>query len=234
MASIARPINRWKQTDLYIAMKLLQEANFELKRQEEDNKLYFEGVFIQLDTINRNNRFYPSQKIAPIIEDYIENQVNTGKAVGEADHPTNPNLNIDRISHRIVTLAREGNNYVGRALVLDTPMGNVLRGLLKGGVQFGVSTRAVGSVSLTTEGHEEVGTPFVLVTAGDVVMNPSAPDAFVQAVMENKEWVISAEGTWVSRVVEDTKKAIEAAPAAQIQQVSFDAYQKFIKSIGKK
>lgn len=234
MAAIQRAINRGKQTDLYIAMKLLQEANFELKRQEEDNKLYFEGVFIQLDTINRNNRFYPSAKIAPIVEEYIANQVNTGKAVGEADHPTNPNLNIDRISHRIVTLAREGNNYVGKALVLDTPMGNVLRGLLKGGVQFGVSTRAVGSVSLTTEGHEEVGTPFVLVTAGDVVMNPSAPDAFVQAVMENKEWVLSAEGTWVSRVVEETKKAVQAAPAAQIQQVSFDAYQKFIKSIGKK
>lgn len=215
-------------------MKLLQESNFELKRQEEDNKLFFEGVFIQLDTINRNNRFYPSEKISPIIEDYIQNQVNTGKAVGEADHPTNPNLNIDRISHRIVSLVREGNNYVGRALVLDTPMGNVLRGLLKGGVQFGVSTRAVGKVTLTNEGHEEVSTPFVLVTAGDVVMNPSAPDAFVQAVMENKEWVLSSEGTWVSKVVEDTKKAIEAAPANAIKKVSFEAYQNFIQSIGKK
>ena len=215
-------------------MKLLQEANFELKRKEDDSNLYFEGVFIQLDTINRNNRFYPSTKIAPIIEDYIQSQVNTGKAVGEADHPTNPNLNIDRISHRIVSLAREGNNYVGKALVLDTPMGNVLKGLLKGGVQFGVSTRAVGKVTLTNEGHEEVSTPFVLVTAGDVVMTPSAPDAFVQAVMENKEWVMSSEGTWVSKIVEDTKRAIEAAPASAVSKVSFDAYQKFIKAIGTK
>lgn len=215
-------------------MKLLQEANFELKRQEEDDRLYFEGVFIQMDTVNRNNRFYPSTKISPIIEEYIQNQVKTGKAVGEADHPTNPNLNIDRISHRIVSLVREGNNYVGKALVLDTPMGNVLRGLLKGGVQFGVSTRAVGKVALTNEGHEEVGTPFILVTAGDVVMTPSAPDAYVQAVMENKEWVLSSEGTWVSKVVEETKKAIQAAPAAEIKKVSFEAYSNFIKSIGKK
>lgn len=215
-------------------MKLLQEANFEINRQEDNDKLYFEGVFIQLDTVNRNNRFYPSSKISPIIEDYIQNQVQTGKAVGEADHPTNPNLNIDRISHRIISLVREGNNYIGKALVLDTPMGNVLRGLLKGGVQFGVSTRAVGKVALTNEGHEEVGTPFILVTAGDVVMNPSAPDAFVQAVMENKEWVLSSEGTWVSKVVEETKKAIQAAPAAEIKKVSFEAYQKFIKSIGQK
>lgn len=215
-------------------MKLLQEANFDIVRQEEDNKLFFEGVFIQLDKVNRNNRFYPSSKIAPIVEDYIEKHVKTGKAVGEADHPTNPNLNIDRISHRITSLVREGNNYVGKALVLDTPMGNVLRGLLKGGVQFGVSTRAVGKVEVTTEGHEEVGTPFILVTAGDVVMNPSAPDAFVQAVMENKEWVLSAEGTWVSKIVEETKREIQAAPASQIKQVSFEAYAKFIKSIGVK
>jgi hypothetical protein len=215
-------------------MKLLQEANFDIKRQEENDKVFFEGVFIQLDTINRNNRFYPSNKIAPIVEDYIQTQVNTGKAVGEADHPTNPNLNIDRISHRITSLVREGNNYVGRALVLDTPMGNVLKGLLKGGVQFGVSTRAVGKVTLTNEGHEEVSTPFVLVTAGDVVMNPSAPDAFVQAVMENKEWILSTEGTWVSRVIEQTKKTIQAAPASAIKKVSFEAYKQFIESIGKK
>lgn len=215
-------------------MKLLQEANFEINRQEDNDKLYFEGVFIQLDTVNRNNRFYPSTKISPIIEDYIQNQVQTGKAVGEADHPTNPNLNIDRISHRIISLVREGNNYIGKALVLDTPMGNVLRGLLKGGVQFGVSTRAVGKVALTNEGHEEVGTPFILVTAGDVVMSPSAPDAFVQAVMENKEWVLSSEGTWVSKVIEETKKAIQAAPLTEIKKVSFEAYQKFIKSIGQK
>jgi hypothetical protein len=214
-------------------MKLLQEANFEIKRQEEENKIFFEGVFIQMNTINRNNRFYPAEKISPIIEEYIQNQVNTGKAVGEADHPTNPNLNIDRISHRIISLTREGNNYMGRALVLDTPMGNVVKGLLKGGVQFGVSTRAVGKVSLTNEGYEEVGTPFILVTAGDVVMTPSAPDAFVQAVMENKEWVLSAEGTWVSKIVEETKKAIEAAPAAQLKKVSFEAYHNFIKSISK-
>lgn len=215
-------------------MKLLQEANFDIKREEDNDKLFFEGIFVQLDTVNRNNRFYPSSQISPIIEEYVQNQVKTGKAVGEADHPSNPNLNIDRISHRIVSLTREGNDYRGRALVLDTPMGNVLKGLLRGGVQFGVSTRAVGKVSLTKEGHEEVGTPFHLVTAGDVVMSPSAPNAFVQAVMENKEWVLNAEGHWVSRVIEETKAAITAAPSSQIQQVSFEAYKRFIQSIGRR
>lgn len=215
-------------------MKLLQEANFDIKREEDNDKLFFEGIFVQLDTVNRNNRFYPSSQISPIIEEYVQNQVKTGKAVGEADHPSNPNLNIDRISHRIVSLTREGNDYRGRALVLDTPMGNVLKGLLRGGVQFGVSTRAVGKVSLTKEGHEEVGTPFHLVTAGDVVMSPSAPNAFVQAVMENKEWVLNAEGHWVSRVIEETKAAISAAPSKQIQQVSFEAYKRFIQSIGRR
>lgn len=217
--------------------KLLQEANFDLKLTEaldnEKQELFFEGVFIQLNTLNRNNRFYPADDIAPIVEDYIQNQVKLGRAVGEADHPDSPNLNVDRISHRIVSLQREGNDYVGKALILDTPMGNVLRGLSKGGVCYGVSTRAVGKVTLTNEGYEKVSTPFVLVTAGDVVMNPSAPKAYVQAVMENHEWVLSAEGTWVPQVVEQTKKAIEAAPASQINRVSFEAFQRFLHSIGR-
>jgi hypothetical protein len=215
-------------------MKLLQEANFEVKTQEKEGKLHFEGIFIQMDLKNRNNRVYPSGSISPIVESYIKEQVESGKAVGEADHPSNPNINLDRISHKIVSLRRDGNNYHGKALVLETPMGKVLRGLIDGGVTFGVSTRAVGQVRLASEGHEEVGTPFVLVTAGDAVMSPSAPDAFVQAVMENKEWVLTAEGHWVPRIVEETKAAIDKAPISQVPQVTFEAFQTFLQAIGRK
>jgi hypothetical protein len=227
-------INRREETK-ELDMKLLQEANFEVKTTPDpEGKLFFEGVFVQLDLKNRNNRVYPSAKIAPVIEQYIQEQVAAGKAVGEADHPTTPNLNIDRISHKIVSLVREGSNYVGRALVLDTPMGRVLRGLIEGGVTFGVSTRAVGQVRITNEGYEEVGTPFVIVTAADAVMNPSAPDAFVQAIKEHREWVMTAEGQWIPRIIEETEKAIDKAPISQVPQVSFESYQKFIKAIGRK
>lgn len=217
-------------------MKLLQEANFDLKNLvegEEKKELTFSGPFIQMDIVNRNRRFYPSDEIAPIVEEYIQDKVLTGSAVGEADHPTNPNLNVDRISHRITELKREGNTYVGKALVLDTPMGKVLKGLHQGGVRYGVSTRAVGKVTETAEGYEKVGTPFILVTAGDVVMSPSAPDAYVQAVMESQEWVISAEGTWIPRIVEKTKELIESAPSSEIKKVSFECYQAFISNIAK-
>lgn len=217
-------------------MKLLQETSYNLKldHAEDGRKIFFEGIFIQLDTVNRNNRLYPSEAIAPIIDKYIQEQVAMGKAVGEADHPTNPNLNIDRISHKIVDLRRDGSNYIGRALILDTPMGKVLKGLTEGGVTFGVSTRGVGKVNVNEGGIEEVSTPFILVTAGDAVMSPSAPDAYVQAVMENREWVINSEGKWVQNVIEQTKAAIHRAPTAAIPKITFEAYRRFLDSIGKK
>lgn len=215
-------------------MKLLQEVTYDLLTESIDKDLYVGGIFMEMGIVNKNKRHYHPDVVGPIVENYIKECVLTGSAVGEADHPNNPNLNIDRISHRIVELKREGNNFVGKALVLDTPMGNVVRGLIKGGVRTAMSTRAMGNVTVTNEGVEDVGAPFMMVTAGDFVMSPSAPNAYMQAVNESAEWVMDAKGLWVQRIVEDFQKAMETKPLAELHRLKVESFKKFFASIGRK
>lgn len=219
---------------LFNYMKLLQEVSYDLLTETVDKNLYVGGIFMEMGIVNKNKRHYHPDVVGPIVEQYIKDCVLTGSAVGEADHPNNPNLNIDRISHRIVELKREGNNYVGKALVLDTPMGNVVRGLIKGGVRTAMSTRAMGNVTVTSEGIEDVGAPFMMVTVGDFVMSPSAPNAFMQAVNESANWVMNAQGTWVSQIVENFKKDMEIKPLAEIHRLKLEAFQNFLQTIGSK
>ena len=174
-------------------MKLIREEieQVEVIVESRNGKknLYIEGVFLQSEMKNRNGRMYPKSTLAREVGRYNENFVEKGRALGELGHPDGPTVNLDRVSHKIVSLKESGNNFIGKAKILSTPMGKIASNLLDEGVKLGVSSRGVGSLNKTNEGYSVVGEDFTLATAADIVADPSAPDAFVDGIMEGKEWV---------------------------------------------
>ena len=185
-------------------MKLITETieDVKLLTEEEDGKklLYIEGVFLQSELKNRNGRMYPFDVLNREVERYNEEYVKSKRALGELGHPDGPTINLDRVSHRITSLRAEGNNFIGKAQILDTPMGNIAKNLLGEGVQLGVSSRGMGSIQ-KSEDCNVVADDFMLTTAADIVADPSAPDAFVNGIMEGKEWV------WNNGILKETKVA---------------------------
>ena len=192
-------------------MKLITEEVTNVKIITEgkgaNKKLYIEGVFLQGEIKNRNGRMYPIQTLAREVGRYNENFVAKGRALGELGHPDGPTVNLDRVSHKITSLVQEGNNFKGKAQILNTPMGKIASSLLDEGVMLGVSSRGVGSLQTTSEGHKVVGEDFMLATAADIVADPSAPDAFVSGIMEGKEWVWDG-GILREQLAEKTYKKI--------------------------
>ena len=185
-------------------MKLITEAieNVEVITEGKgaDKKLYIEGVFLQSDLKNRNGRMYPFQVLEKEVNRYNEEYIKTSRALGELGHPDGPTVNLDRVSHRITSLSAEGTNFIGRAQILDTPMGKIASSLLGEGVKLGVSSRGMGSID-RREDCNVVMDDFMLATAADIVADPSAPDAFVNGIMEGKEWV------WDNGILKETKVA---------------------------
>jgi hypothetical protein len=169
--------------------------------------MFIEGIFLQGDVKNRNGREYPVHILEREVNRYNECFVQKGRALGELGHPEGPSINLDRVSHMITSLVREGNNFTGRAQLLSTPMGKIAQSLIGEGVTLGVSSRGVGSLIQANEGHKVVGEDFMLATAADIVADPSAPDAFVQGIMEGKEWVF-ANGELTEQLVEKTNRRI--------------------------
>jgi len=192
-------------------MKLITEEISNVKIITEgkgsSKKLYIEGVFLQGDIKNRNGRMYPMETLSREVQRYNETFVQKGRALGELGHPDGPTVNLDRVSHKITSLVREGSNFKGKAQILNTPMGKIASSLLDEGVMLGVSSRGVGSLRTTNEGHKVVGEDFMLATAADIVADPSAPDAFVQGIMEGKEWVWEG-GILREQLAEKTQKRI--------------------------
>ena len=192
-------------------MKLITEEVTNVKILTEgkgaNKKLYIEGVFLQGEIKNRNGRMYPMSTLAREVGRYNETFVNKGRALGELGHPDGPTVNLDRVSHKITSLVQEGNNFRGKAQILSTPMGKIASSLLDEGVMLGVSSRGVGSLQTTSEGHKVVGEDFQLATAADIVADPSAPDAFVNGIMEGKEWVWEG-GLLRERQIQEMKKAV--------------------------
>jgi len=192
-------------------MKLITEEISNVKIITEgkgpNKKLYIEGVFLQGEIKNRNGRMYPIQTLCNEVKRYNENFIQKGRALGELGHPDGPTVNLDRVSHKITSLVQEGNNFKGKACILNTPMGKIASSLLDEGVMLGVSSRGVGSLRMTNEGHKIVGEDFMLATAADIVADPSAPDAFVQGIMEGKEWVWEG-GILREQLAERTQKTI--------------------------
>ena len=174
-------------------MKLITEEVAKVKFITEGKgakkKMYIEGVFLQGEIKNRNGRMYPVNTLSREVNRYNESFIKKGRALGELGHPDGPTVNLDRVSHKITQLRQEGNNFIGKAQLLDTPMGKIAKSLIDEGVTLGVSSRGVGSLKTTSEGYKVVGEDFMLATAADIVADPSAPDAFVSGIMEGKEWV---------------------------------------------
>ena len=167
----------------------IEQVEVIVENRNGKKNLFIEGVFLQGEIKNRNGRMYPMQTLAREVGRYNENFVEKGRALGELGHPDGPTVNLDRVSHKIVSLKEDGNNFIGKAKILSTPMGKIASNLLGEGVKLGVSSRGVGSLNKTNEGNSVVGEDFTLATAADIVADPSAPDAFVDGIMEGKDWV---------------------------------------------
>ena len=174
-------------------MKLIREeiesVEFLVEQKNGKKSMYIEGVFLQGNIKNRNGRMYPMETLRREVSRYNENHIQSGRALGELGHPEGPTVNLDRVSHKIVSLKENGSNFIGKAKILNTPMGKIASSLIEEGVKLGVSSRGVGSLQQTKEGFAVVGEDFMLATAADIVADPSAPDAFVSGIMEGKEWV---------------------------------------------
>ena len=193
-------------------MKLIREEIESVKflvetTQSGKKSLYIEGVFLQGNIKHRNGRMYPMETLRREVARYNEAHVQAGRALGELGHPDGPTVNLDRVSHKIVSLRESGSNFIGKAKILNTPMGKIASALVEDGVKLGVSSRGIGSLKTTREGVNVVGDDFMLATAADIVADPSAPDAFVEGIMEGKEWVWEG-GLLRERYAEQTKKRI--------------------------
>jgi hypothetical protein len=216
-------------------MKLIREEVEKVKviTEEKNGKknLYIQGVFLQSECVNRNGRMYPFQIMEREVRRYNENYVQKGRALGELGHPDGPTVNLDRVSHKIVHLEQKGNNWVGKAQILSTPMGNIASALLGDGVCLGVSSRGIGSLKENTKGYKEVGEDFMLATAADIVADPSAPDAFVQGIMEGKEWVWEG-GMLREKVAQHTYNQINnLVNAGRLEENKVELFQNFLNSL---
>jgi hypothetical protein len=216
-------------------MKLIREVYDTVHLVTEGNlgkgKNYFiEGVFLQSELQNRNGRMYPEKIMDKEVQRYCEEYIDKNRAYGELGHPDSPSINLDRVSHMIVSLRKEGTNYIGKAKILDTPMGKIAKGLLDGGANLGVSSRALGSLKTNNEGVQIVQDDFMLSTAADIVADPSAPDAFVRGIMENKEWVF-VDGKYVQKNIEEVKAAIKRTSSAGLNETKLRAFQHFLGKI---
>ena len=216
-------------------MRLITEV-FEQNKIIVEEKLgkgkqyFIEGIFLQSELKNRNGRVYPEAVMDKEVQRYTEEYINKNRAYGELGHPDTPSINLDRVSHMITSLKKDGTNYIGRAKILDTPMGQIAKGLLDGGANLGVSSRALGSLKTNRDGVQIVQDDFMLSTAADIVADPSAPGAFVRGLMEGREWLF-VDGKYVERHIEEAKKVIRKTSSSQLNEMSIKAFQDFLAKI---
>jgi hypothetical protein len=213
-------------------MKLLREMIHDvqvLAEEKDGRKSYFiEGIWLQSNIKNRNGRIYPTHILEREVKRYNEQYISQNRALGELGHPDSPTINLDRVSHKIVRLEKDGDNWVGKAKIMETPNGKIAATLLGEGIKIGVSSRGLGSLKSTNEGINEVQDDFYLATAGDIVADPSAPDAFVQGIMENKEWVYMDGRGWVEQFIEQTKDKIQTMTAKQVHEQKAAFFEEFL------
>ena len=215
-------------------MKLIREeietVDFIVEERNGKKNMFIEGIFLQGNLKNRNGRMYPMETLRREVQRYTENHVNSGRALGELGHPDGPTVNLDRVSHKIVSLKENGTNFIGKAKILSTPMGKIAESLISEGVKLGVSSRGIGSLKQTREGVNVVGDDFMLSTAADIVADPSAPDAYVNGVMEGKEWV------WSNGVIREADVAaqhrhIERANKRDLEQAKLAVFKNFVSKL---
>ena len=216
-------------------MKLITEeinkVEFVVEEHQGKKSLFIEGVFLQGNQKNRNGRVYRTETLKREVNRYMTEYVEKGRALGELGHPDGPIVNLDRVSHKIVDLRQEGNNFIGKAKLLDTPMGKIAKNLIDEGVTLGVSSRGIGSLKETKEGYKLVGEDFMLATAADIVADPSAPDAFVQGIMEGKEWFLD-NGILKEKQIDDTVSTInKLVVTRQLEEKKIELFQNFLSNL---
>ena len=218
-------------------MRLIKEFNEIIKYLKEDNKdknkpnVFIEGVFLQSDLKNKNGRIYPKEIMQREVQRYVDENVKTKRAYGELGHPEGPTVNLDRVSHMITSLKEDGNNWIGKAKIMDTPMGRIVKELISEGAQLGVSSRGLGSLK-ERNGINEVQGDFMLATAADIVADPSAPDAFVSGIMEGKEWVF-VNGKWTEQDIEEAKTSISRANIRDLEEEKMQVFNNFLNKLSK-
>ena len=216
-------------------MKLIREeiesVNIITESKGGKKSLFIEGIFLQGNIKNRNGRMYPLDTLRKEVERYNESNIVSGRALGELGHPDGPTVNLDRVSHKIVSLRESGSNFIGKAKILNTPMGKIASNLIEEGVKLGVSSRGIGSLKQTKEGFNVVGEDFMLATAADIVADPSAPDAFVEGIMEGKEWVW--EGSILKeKFASDAKRRINTlVDQKRLEENKLGLFNEFINSL---
>ena len=214
-------------------MKLIKEitesVNYLVEEKDGKKTLFIEGPFLVSERVNKNGRMYKEETMRKEVGRYVNEYVEKNRAFGELGHPDTPSINLDRVSHIIVGLRQEGTDWIGKAKILETPMGNIARSLIEGGEQLGVSSRGMGSLK-AVNGVNIVQDDFHLATAADIVADPSAPGAFVQGIMEGKEWML-VDGRYTEADYEAAKKQIVQAPRKQIEKVSLQIFENFIKKL---
>jgi hypothetical protein len=207
-----------------------QDIQFVTEAKEDGGKNFFiEGIFMQGNLKNRNGRMYPMETLMREVKRYNKEYIEKNRAYGELGHPQGPTINLDRVSHMIKELRQDGNNVMGKAKIMDTPMGNIVKNLMTEGCSLGVSSRGMGSLQ-QKNGVNMVQSDFQLATAADIVADPSAPDAFVNGIMENVDW-LQIDDRWVPQYIEETQKEIRKVSKAQLQEAKVKAFEKFLKQL---
>ena len=215
--------------------ELVEEVEVLSEQDENGNKqLYIEGIFLQSNIKNRNGRIYPMSVMEREVNRYMQETVSKNRAFGELGHPSGPTINLDRVSHIITELKRDGNNFVGKARITETPMGQIARGIMESGGQLGVSSRAMGSLK-EQNGVMVVQDDLKISTAADIVADPSAPDAFVKGIMEGVEWIFDPiKGTWMEEKADNIVKSIHKMSTSQLEEQKLAIFENYITSLALK
>lgn len=213
-----------------LILENIEEVRYLVEEKNGQKHHFIEGVFMQSETKNRNGRMYPKSIMEREVSRYRKEYIDEKRAFGELGHPDSPSINLDRVSHMIVSLESNGNDYIGKAKILGTPYGNIVKNLIDEGAKLGVSSRGMGSLKPTSEGYQLVQDDFYLATAADIVADPSAPDAFVRGIMENKEWIYM-NGVLQEVEVEEMKQQILRAKSKQLEEVKLREFANFISKL---
>jgi hypothetical protein len=213
--------------------ELVEDVQYITEATESGDKQHFiEGVFLQANRKNRNGRIYPLEIMEREVNRYIGEVVDNKRGYGELGHPSGPSINLDRVSHIITSLKRDGDNFIGKAKLTETPMGNIAKGLLKSGASLGVSSRGMGTLTPDKSGAMVVGPDFHLATAADIVADPSAPDAFVKGIMEGVDWVYDpTKGTWKEEKLDEMQKVMHKMSVEDINEKKFAIFETYITKL---
>lgn len=219
-----------------LIVETVEDVQYVTEAKEDGSKnLYIEGIFLQSAIKNRNGRMYPEEVMDREVSRYMKEAIETKTAMGELGHPNGPQINLDRVSHRIVSLRKEGTDYIGKALITNTPMGNIARGIMESGARLGVSSRGMGTLKLNKEGVNEVQDDFRLATAADIVADPSAPNAWVDGIMESVDWVYDERLGWKAvQLAEQAKQEINKAVSSRtLEERKLQMFESYLAKLSK-